>query len=236
MKRQRSWLIILVLLIAGAALSGWLYAAGAGSAVPAGATGLKGDGTVSGVVVNATGPLAGARVRVRATANLTFTDANGNFLLANVPTGQQIEVASWYTGHYIASAFVTPTVSGLTLTLRAYHTTDHPEYPWTSPISTTGPGACGNCHPMIIDQWTVNAHGGAVTNPRFFSLYDGTDVSGTTTISPGYHGRGPLRLLPQGGRCLPRSGHRDRVSEYPGRAEPAGSAAASGGQHLFRSF
>jgi hypothetical protein len=39
---------------------------------------------------------------------------------------------------------------------------------------------------MIVSQWITNAHGGAVSNPRFYSLYNGTDVSGTLQVSPGY--------------------------------------------------
>ena len=143
-------------------------------------------GAVSGVVVDANGPIGGAHVRVRATDNLTFTADDGRFTLGAVPEGQEIEVTAWADGYYIAYTHVTPTVSGVTLTLRPYHTTDHPEYEWTSPISGTSAGACGNCHPMIVAQWITNSHGSAASNPRFFSLYNGTDLSGTLPISPGY--------------------------------------------------
>ena len=74
----------------------------------------------------------------------------------------------------------------MTLTLRPHHTSDHPDYVWTSPISGTSAKACGNCHPMIVSQWISNAHGTAVGNPRFFSLYNGTDLTGTAQIGPGY--------------------------------------------------
>ena len=144
------------------------------------------DGIVSGVVVDASGPVSDATVRIRATDNTTSTGADGQFTLGSLIRGQGVEVTAWADGYYIASAYVTPTVSGITLTLRPYHTTDHPDYAWTSPISGTSAGACGNCHPLIISQWITNAHGTAVSNPRFFSLYNGTDVTGTTTIDPGY--------------------------------------------------
>jgi hypothetical protein len=39
---------------------------------------------------------------------------------------------------------------------------------------------------MIIPQWQSNAHGGAVSNPRFFSLYNGSDISGSVQVGPGY--------------------------------------------------
>jgi hypothetical protein len=142
--------------------------------------------TASGVVVDPGGPVEGATVRVRATENATLTDAGGQFTLSSLVDGQKIEVTAWADGYYVATTYVTPTVSGITLTLRAYHQEDHPEYEWTSPISGTSDGACGNCHPTIVSQWMANAHGLAVSNPRFFSLYNGTDLSGTMAAGPGY--------------------------------------------------
>jgi hypothetical protein len=143
--------------------------------------------TVDGIVVDRDSiPLAGATVRWRATDHATTTAPNGQFSLGGLPEGQEIEITAWADGYYIASTHVTPTVSGITLTVRPYHQQDHPEYEWTSPISGTSPGACGNCHPMIVAQWITNAHGLAVSNPRFFSLYNGTDLSGTLPVAPGY--------------------------------------------------
>lgn len=142
--------------------------------------------TVSGVVVDASGPVAGARVRVRATDKLTFTNASGQFTLTSLVEGQVVELAAWMDGAYIASTIVTPTAAGITLTLRPYHQHDHPDYAWVSPVAGTSTGACGNCHPMIVSQWITNAHGSAVSNPRFFSLYNGTDLTGTVAVGPGY--------------------------------------------------
>jgi hypothetical protein len=169
---SRWWILLGVLLIAGIGVGALLVGAA--------------SGTVSGTVLDAAGPVAGANVRVRATQNATNTDANGNFVLSALNEGEQVEVTAWADGYYVANTYVTPTISGITLTLRPYHTVDHPDYVWTSPISGTSSGACGNCHPMIISQWITNAHGGAVSNPRFFSLYNGTDLTGTISIGPGY--------------------------------------------------
>jgi hypothetical protein len=144
------------------------------------------EGAVSGIVVDDTGPVSGAHVRMRLTDNLTFSDADGHFVLEGVPEGSEIEITSWSDGYYIASKHVTPTISGITLTLRPYHTVDHPEYDWVSPISGTSETACGNCHPMIIGQWQENAHGTAIDNARFFSLYNGTNLSGTMEVEPGF--------------------------------------------------
>ena len=171
--------LLRLLLCAGCLLGGLLGALwlnGALAHAPAG---------VSGWVVDGTGPVPGATVRVRATTNATTSNADGSFTLGELVPGEPVEVTAWADGYYVASAHVTPTVANVTLILRPYHTTDNPDYAWTSPISGTSVGACGNCHPMIVTQWQDNAHGGAVANPRFFSLYNGTDVDGGPT-GPGY--------------------------------------------------
>jgi hypothetical protein len=48
--------------------------------------------TVSGVVVDAVGPVAGATVRVRATDTSTTTDAAGHFTLTNLSPGEAVEL------------------------------------------------------------------------------------------------------------------------------------------------
>ena len=178
--------------VRGVKTHGWLLAIGIVGLVIVGLaqlpSGVQADplASVTGTVVDAEGPVTGARVRVRATDNLTLTATDGRFTLAGLAEGEEIEVTAWADGYYVASSRVTPTVSGITLTLRAYHTTDHPEYAWSSPISGTSEVACGNCHPVIMPQWITNAHGSAISNPRFFSLYNGTDVTGTLLVGTGY--------------------------------------------------
>jgi hypothetical protein len=154
--------------------------------------------------VDAAGPVGGATVRQRATDNATSTTADGRFTLGSLAEGHEIELTAWADGYYIASTFVTPTVTGITLTLRSYHTVDHPDYTWSSPISGTSEVACGNCHPMIVSQWITNAHGAAISNPRFYSLYNGTDVGGTVQVGPGY------------------------LEDFPGTAGPCASCHAPG--------
>ena len=141
---------------------------------------------VSGTVVDADGPVAGATVRVRATENFTNTAADGQFTLGILGEPQEIEVTAWADGYYIASTLITPPVEGVTLTLRPYHTVDNPEYEWASPVPGSSDSACGDCHPLILSEWEQNAHAGAVSNQRFYSLYNGTDVSGTIQVAPGY--------------------------------------------------
>ncbi len=174
-ERRRSWALVLSFTLAFLALGLVLH----GEA-------LAPDGTVDGVVRDGSGPVAGARVRVRNTENATLTDVDGLFSLGGLDEGLDVEVTAWNDGYYIASTHVTPTVAGITLTLRPYHQVDNPDYSWPSPISGTSPGACGNCHPMIISQWISNAHGTAMSNERFYSLYNGTDVTGAVIHGDGY--------------------------------------------------
>lgn len=172
--RKTRWLfLLLTLMLAGSGVALWLHVSAAGETA-----------TVSGTVYDPSGPVSGARVRIRATDNATITDASGSFTLGALNAGEEVEVAAWFDGFYITSTHVTPPTSGIALRLRPYHQTDHPSYAWASPL--TGTGACDHCHPMIVSQWVSNAHGTAVSNARFFSLYNGTDLSGTAQIGPGY--------------------------------------------------
>jgi hypothetical protein len=141
---------------------------------------------VSGTVFDPDGPVEGATVRVRATTNMTLTDATGAFVLSGLPPGEMVQVTAWAEGTYVAATHITPTVTGVSLTLRPYHTVDHPDYAWPSPLPGAGPGACGDCHPMIVDQWLPNAHGSAVANPRFYSLYNGVPISGAVAAPPAF--------------------------------------------------
>jgi nitrate/TMAO reductase-like tetraheme cytochrome c subunit len=173
MNTRLTWTLLLFSLVA-ISMGLWLGEAAAGSA------------TVSGTVVDAEGPIPGSSVRVRATANQTLSNSSGDFTLDGLTPNETIEVTAWAEGYYVASLDIKPPASGVILVLRPYHTVDHSDYTWTSPLSGSSDKACGNCHPMIFPQWEANAHGQAVSNPRFFSLYNGTDISGSIQIGPGF--------------------------------------------------
>jgi YVTN family beta-propeller protein len=157
---------------------------------PRRAEGRQPDGLpVTGrVVFAATGePCPGALVTVRATGLSTVTALDGEFTLRVPRTSAPLEIAAWLDGHYIASVTTVVPASGVELRLRRYHTSDNPDYEWVDPHpAAASNAACGNCHPMILPQWEGNAHGGAVSNPRFFSFYNGTDVTGASSVTPGY--------------------------------------------------
>ena len=149
---------------------------------PAGAD----SATISGTVEDGNGQVEGAHVRVRATGNFTLTADDGSFNLGGLTAGEEIEVTAWSDGYYVASTLVVPPASAVELLLRPYHTQDDPTYTWIDPTPGSSDKACGDCHPQILPQWQANAHAGSVSNPRFYSMYNGTDTSGAIPVAPGF--------------------------------------------------
>jgi len=143
-------------------------------------------GTVSGVVVDADGPVAGATVRQQTTANSTTSAVDGSFTLGGLPEGFTVTVTAWAESYWPSGVDVVPSRSGVTLTLIHHPAGDNLDYPWlTSMPDPENPIGCGHCM-VAFPQWVDNAHGQSGTNPRFFSLYNGTDLSGTVHIGGGY--------------------------------------------------
>jgi hypothetical protein len=143
------------------------------------------SGTVSGMVVDADGPVAGAVVRQQTTANSTTSEADGSFTLGGLTEGITVTITAWHEGYRVGVAKVVPPQTGVTITIERHYTTDNPEYQWFSSNDPEGSLSCLHCT-VAWPQWRANAHGKSGTNPRFFSLYNGTDITGTTTVSPGY--------------------------------------------------
>lgn len=145
--------------------------------------------SASGVVHLPDGsPASGAWVRVQTTDNLTYTAADGSFTLNGLQTGEQVVVTAWYTGYKVGWAAVIPPISGLLITTTAIYQGDSLTYTWNTsyPDPANPVLGCGHCMMPSFDEWQHTAHAAAGTNQRFFSLYNGTDLTGTTTIAPGY--------------------------------------------------
>lgn len=139
--------------------------------------------TLSGIVVGRKGPLAGALVQVQATPNTAKTDENGAFTLRGLGGAQPVVITAWSAGYYIAAMTLDPSApdwdasSPLTITLRSLPVADNNEYDWFSEEGVEGSAACGLCH-REYEEWTKDAHSQAAVNPRFISMYTGTDVNG----------------------------------------------------------
>jgi hypothetical protein len=131
--------------------------------------------------------LGGAWVRVQATANLAFSGADGSFILSGVTAGQPITVTAWYPGYKVGWIVATPPADNLVITLRPYDTRDNPDYIWNTsyPDPANPTLGCGHCMAPSFAEWSSSAHSGSATNPRFFTLYNGTNLSGQPA-PPGY--------------------------------------------------
>ncbi|GAG36208.1 unnamed protein product, partial [marine sediment metagenome] len=146
------------------------------------------SGTVGGVVVDADGPVEGATVRIQATTNATTSAADGTFTLGGLTEGITVTVSAWKHTYYCAKVEgVAPPASDITLILRHYQTDDNPDYDWELPI-TDDPehSSCAHCKLGVTEIWLENAHAGAGANPRFLSMYNGTDVDGNPGVPPGF--------------------------------------------------
>jgi YVTN family beta-propeller protein len=156
--------------------------------LPAHAVG-KPTTSVSGVVRLQDGrAVGGAWVRVQTTPNLTYSASDGSFTLGGLTEGVPITVTAWYTDQKVSWAYVTPPINNVVLTLRPYDTRDNTAYVWnTSFADPANPTlGCGHCMSPSFQEWQHTAHAKSGTNVRFFSLYNGTDITGTGVISPGY--------------------------------------------------
>lgn len=156
------------------------------SARPASTVHGRALGTVQGRVVDEQGaPVARATVRVQATANHTLSGSDGAFTLSSLEQGTMVTISAWKDAYYCAKVEnVIPPAGGVILVLRLYQTNDNPGYEWISP---TGVNSCYSCKPGVTDIWLKNdLHAGSGANPRFLSLYNGSNITGTSVISPGY--------------------------------------------------
>jgi hypothetical protein len=145
-------------------------------------------------------PVANATVRIQGTQNESRTDASGVFRLSSLEPGAPITVSAWAEGYYCANAAgVVPPAEDLVLVLRTVQTDDNPAYVWVPPL---GVNSCYSCKPGVTQVWLDNdAHGLSAANPRFLTMYNGTDILGNQSppTSYGYtrdYGRFPLRPDP----------------------------------------
>jgi hypothetical protein len=131
---------------------------------------------IRGTVRDARGPVAGAVVREQTTTNQTSTDRQGQFVLIASTEDEPVTVSAWKHGYYCAKVEgVLPPADRVSLTLRPYQADDNAEYEWVPPV---GEESCASCKPAVTAVWMNNAHANATTNPRFLTLYNGTDLDG----------------------------------------------------------
>lgn len=148
-----------------------------------GAAAADGPVTLTGTVTDANGPVAGAVVRIALTDNATTSAADGAFRLADVQATGPLTVTAWAEGYYISAVKLAADAQertgqrGLNIVLERHFIGDNPKYDWVSRDGVAGSAACGECHTQN-PEWEADAHGQSAVNPRFLSLYAGTDLQG----------------------------------------------------------
>lgn len=147
------------------------------------------DASVSGSVLLSDGGSAeGAWVRVQTTDNLTYADENGEFFLDAIDGGITVTITAWIPEYKVGWVTVVPPADDVTITLNRYATGDNTEYIWNTsyPDPENPILGCGHCMLPAFDEWQHTAHATSGMNPRFLSLYNGTDITGIVTVPPGY--------------------------------------------------
>jgi hypothetical protein len=113
---------------------------------------------------------------VQATANETRTDAEGRFVLSGLAAGRAVTLSAWKQDYYCSLVRDVAGPAGpVTIHLKRYQTNDNPAYAWIPPY---GDHSCSTCHPALTALWARGAHSRSAQNPRFLTMYNGTDVKG----------------------------------------------------------
>jgi hypothetical protein len=167
---------------------------------------------IQGRVINENGePLAGAVVRVKTSVIETLSGSDGAFHINEIAGNKPVFLTAWLPGYYINGVKEIPPVSStIEIILKKHHETDNPEYAWLPSTFHEGEGenqGCAQCHSssasnlpysLPVDEWLQDAHSQSAVNPRFLTMYTGSDVKGNQSPLTRYtnsleYGRFPLR-------------------------------------------
>jgi hypothetical protein len=151
---------------------------------------------IHGVVNDEEGPVVGAVVRIQATSHYAITSTDGIFTLPVGGLGEgPFRLTAWAVGYYINGPVeAKPGQKGVTIQLHAHHANDNPGYEWLPSSRTGGEGenqGCAQCHSaqgsdlsytLPVDEWLQDAHSQSAVNPRFLTMYTGTDMRGNRSL------------------------------------------------------
>jgi hypothetical protein len=140
---------------------------------------------VSGRVVGLTSgeAMSGAIVQLQGTPIQVTSDKNGAFTLEGLSGKGPAVLVGWTEGHYTGWVTVDTQAKDwkggqdLIIKLKPLATTDNHLYGWFDFDGVEGSASCGLCH-RENEEWLADAHSQSAVNPRFLSIYLGTDIDG----------------------------------------------------------
>ncbi len=152
----------------------------------------KSDALIRGVVLEDSKAVPEAVVRIQTTEYSTVTSSDGSFVLVVPDTFENpVNLTAWAKGYFIGGPVkALAGQKGVVISLLRHNSKDNPDYKWLSSFQSEGVGenkGCSECHsrdesdpgdPLPVDEWKQDAHSRSASNPRFLSLYSGTDLSG----------------------------------------------------------
>lgn len=139
--------------------------------------------TLSGLVKNEDGAVVDAIVQIQATDITTRTDVAGAFEFTDLEQNAPAVVSAWAEGHYVGWQVLDPTApewtgaDSIIIMLNPLPVRDNSEYEGFIEDGVRGSDACGMCH-REYPEWQADAHSQTATNPRFLSVYTGTNLAG----------------------------------------------------------
>jgi hypothetical protein len=199
--------------------------------------------SISGLVQDEKGPLAGALVRVKGMAQAVLTDKDGTFTLSGLEAGQAVAVTAWAPGYYIGGGQpIQPGGEKMVITIKKHADDDNADYSWLPSFLKPGQGenqGCAECHSskgtnltfsLPVDEWQQDLHSQSAVNPRFLTMYEGSDRQGRRSDETRYFSikdYGTFPLLPDPDRPYYGPGYRLDFPQTEGNCAACHTPAAA---------
>lgn len=145
--------------------------------------------TISGTVNNSNGPVANAIVQIQGTTNRVRSAQDGTFTIHGEGLGKSdpVTLTAWTDDHFISWVKLDPQQpvwhdeggqgQGISLSLKPIFNKDNHEYNWFKFEGISGSASCGICH-REYKEWQTDMHSQSAVNPRFISMFRGSNMEG----------------------------------------------------------
>lgn len=152
--------------------------------------------TLSGIITDASGTVANVTVQVKGTPNQVTTGKDGAYTLKDIRWEGPVTITAYAPFYMIGWVTLDPQATdwqgvpaSVDITLKPVPEKDTHTYPWFSFEGITGSASCAICHRENA-EWLRDAHSQAAINPRFITMYNGTNVDGERGQRTAYGGKG----------------------------------------------